>query len=142
MGPPSRLSRRFGNVIDFAGLYNEAIYQHIATNFTLICCKNCIVTNEENVTTLKRNLFLFTDVWTKNSYNLKAKGQNRVPKLLVFISWFIIKQFFGKRSIFLSWIDIFFSYLVFKSYFCFVYFFRDSTVFCICPKKTSWNHLK
>lgn len=98
MGPPSRLSRRFGNVIDFAGLYNEAIYQHIATNFTLICCKNYIVTNEENVTTLKRNLFLFTDVWTKNSYNLKAKGQNRVPKLLVFISWFIIKQFFEERS--------------------------------------------
>ena len=142
MGPLSRLSRRFGNVIDCADLYNEAIYQHIATNFTLICCKNYIVTNEENVTTLKRNLFLFTDVWTKNSYNLKAKGQNRVPKLLVFISWFIMKQFLGKRSIFLSWIDIFFSYLVFKSYCCFVYFFRDSTVFCICPKKTSWNHLK
>ena len=142
MGPPSRLSRRFGNVIDFAGLYNEAIYQRIATNFTLICCKNYIVTNEENVTTLKRNLFLFTDVWTKNSYNLKAKGQNRVPKLLVFISWFIIKQFFEERSIFLSWIDIFFNYLVFKSYCCFVYFFRGSTVFCICPKKTSWNHLK
>ena len=142
MGPLSRLSRRFGNVIDCAGLYNEAIYQHIATNFTLMYCKNYIVANEENLATSQCNLFLFTDVWTKNSYNLKAKGQDRVPKLLVFIFWFIIKEFFEERSIFLSWIDTFFSYLVFKSYCCFVYFFRDSTVFCICPKKTSWNHLK
>ena len=90
MGPLPRLSRRFGNVIDFAGLYNEAIYQDIATNFTLICCKNYIVTNEENVTTLKRNLFLLQTSGQRILTIWKRRDRTGYPNFLCLspgLSW-------------------------------------------------------